>query len=267
MAKSLEQVVLAGLASDCYSLEELYVLWQTMQHAEQESVSDTGYPEIDQRSFHLDGVMNPREFMGVLYILKEPSLKQYIQKGLTFPVITDIRKEYQKYKRENADECAYLASMQEILLGDMAASMTDSQIMDTLAVLYVNKRGGKESQDGVWLNYGYEYLELIKRQIHLIGAKVIVCGGEEVFRFIIKEVFAHKKSRRGRSEPAGWPAAADQNLFTADAGYCYTDDPKKTAFIVVNMWDPADGADRDKYSGLEEYLDEFVRRVRGMDKV
>ena len=156
MAKTLEQIVIEGLASDCSSLEELYVLWQTMQLAETDTVGKTCHMEIDKRSFHVDGVLNPEHFSGVLYILKEPSLKRYIQKGLTFPVITDIRKEYRRYRKGYEDECGYLAGMQRLLLGENGASMTGQQIMDTLAVMYVNKRGGKESSDDIWLNYGYD---------------------------------------------------------------------------------------------------------------
>ena len=75
MAKSLEQVVAEGLIADCSSLEELYVLWQTVHHMEEDGARETCYKEIDQRSFHIDGILCPQDFSGVLYLLKEPSLR------------------------------------------------------------------------------------------------------------------------------------------------------------------------------------------------
>ena len=54
MAKSLEQVVAEGLIADCSSLEELYVLWQTVHHMEEDGAGGTCYQEIDRRSFHID---------------------------------------------------------------------------------------------------------------------------------------------------------------------------------------------------------------------
>lgn len=265
MAKSLEQIVIEGLASDCYSLEELYVLWQTMQHAEAATISSTCHMEIDQKSFHIDGIMNPDRFSGVLYILKEPSLKRYIQKGLTFPVITDIRKDFRRYKKGYEDECGYLVGMQRLLLGDTAQDMTNAQVMDTLAVIYVNKRGGKESSDTIWLNYGYEYIEFIKRQIRLIHPRVIVCCGEEVFKLIAKEVFSNKKRIRNRGDQMIWKDNVKDYQFTADQNYRHTDDAEKTSIVVVNMWNPAYRVNKDQYLSPQEYLKEFERRIRGME--
>ena len=90
--------------------------------------------------------------------------------------------------------------MQRLLLGDQAAGMTSRQIIDTAAVIYVNKRGGRESSDDVWLNYGYEYIQFLKRQIRLIDPKVIVCCGEEIFKLVAKEVFSNKKHIRNRGD-------------------------------------------------------------------
>ncbi|MDO5418033.1 MAG: hypothetical protein Q4F29_12590 [Lachnospiraceae bacterium] len=260
MAKSLEQIVIEGQAAECRSLEELFVLWQTMQHTEDGGGSADCYEEIDRRSFHIDGVMKPEAFSGVLYILREPSLKRYIQKGLTFPVITDVRREFFKYRKGYRDECGYLAGMQRILLGGQAEGMTAAQVMETLGVLYVNKRGGRESSDPVWLNYGYEYIEFIKQQIYLIQPKVIVCGGEDVFRLIVKEVFSNKKRVRGRGEHMVWKDMVKDYQFTADAGYRHTDDPDRTAVVVVNMWNPAYRVNKEQYLSPEEYLKEFERR-------
>ena len=267
MAKTLEQIVVDGLAADCSSLEELYVLWQTMQHLETDSVSDTCYMEIDKRSFHIDGVMDPAAFSGVLYILKEPSLKHYIQKGLTFPVITDIRREYRKHRKGYEDERGYVVGMQKCLLGDGAESMTDEEVMESLGVIYVNKRGGKESSDEVWLNYGYEYVEFLKRQIRLINPKVIVCGGEEIFKLIVKEVFSNKKFIRNRGEHMVWKDVVKDYQFTADKNYRHTEDPDKAAVVVVNMWNPAYRTNKDQHVSPEEYLKEFERRIKGMDQV
>lgn len=264
MAKTLEQIVIEGLASDCSSLEELYVLWQTMHHTEADTVGKTCHMEIDKRSFHIDGILNPEKFSGVLYILKEPSLKRYIQKGLTFPVITDIRKEYRRYKKGYEDECGYLAGMQRLLLGEASASMTNQQVMDTLAAIYINKRGGKESSNDIWLNYGYEYIEFLKRQIRLIDPRVIVCCGEEIFKLVVKEVFYNKKHIRNRGDHMIWKDMVKNHQFTADTGYRHTADPAKTAVVVVNMWSPAYRVNKDQYLSPEEYLKEFERRIKWM---
>ena len=67
MAKTLEQIVIEGLASDCSSLEELYVLWQTMHHTEADTVGKTCHMEIDKRSFHIDGPESGEIFRGALH--------------------------------------------------------------------------------------------------------------------------------------------------------------------------------------------------------
>ncbi|MDO5349581.1 MAG: hypothetical protein Q4E86_06525 [Lachnospiraceae bacterium] len=264
MAKTLEQIVIEGLAADCSSLEELYVLWQTMHYTETDTISNTSYMEIDKRSFHIDGVVNPEHFSGVLYILKEPSLKRYIQKGLAFPVITDVRRELRRYKKGYQDERGYVVGMQRLLLGETAEQMTNSQVMDTLGVVYVNKRGGKESSDDVWLNYGYQYIEFLKRQIRLIRPKVIVCGGEEIFKLVAKEVFYNKKSIRNRGEHMVWKDVVKNYQFTADASYRHTKNPAKTEIVVVNMWNPAYRVNKDQYISPEEYFKEFHRRIQGI---
>lgn len=261
MAKSLEQVVAEGLIADCSSLEELYVLWQTSHHMEEDGVRETCYKEIDQRSFHIDGVLCPQNFSGVLYLLKEPSLKQYIEKGLTFPVITDIRQGFRRYKRGFQNEYGYLVGMQRILLGEEEKGMSNQQVADTLGLVYLNKRGGKETQDNVWLKYSYAYMEFIKRQIQLIRPRVIVCGGEEVFDLVIEEVFSRKRTLRSRVEEMIWKGADNEYQFTADSSYRYTGRPDKVAVIVVNMWDPCEGKNGGEKIPPQEYLREFERRI------
>ena len=267
MAKTLEQIVMEGLAGDCYSMEELFVLWQTTQMMEEHASGSTCYEEIDKRSFHVDGVVHPESYSGVLYVLKEPSLKHYIQKGLTFPVLTDIRREYRSYGGGFEDERGYLAGMQRLLLGEGGEMLSAEQVMDTLAVMYVNKRGGKEISDSIWINYGYEYMEFIKREIRLLAPKVIVCGGEEIFKLIVKEVFRNKKSIRNRGEHMIWKGNVQDYQFAADKNYRHTNDPEKTAVIVVNMWSPAYKMNKEQYLSPEEYLAEFHHRITGMDEV
>ena len=266
MAKTLEQIVLEGLAGDCCSMEELFVLWQTTQMMEDNAYGATCYEEIDKRSFHVDGIIHPQNYSGVLYVLKEPSLKHYIQKGLTFPVLTDIRREYRSYGGGFEDERGYLAGMQRLLLGESGEKYPEKQLMDTLAVMYVNKRGGKETSDSIWMNYGYEYMEFIKREIRLLVPKVIVCGGEEIFKLIVKEVFRNKKSIRNRGEHMIWKGNVQDYQFAADDHYRHTSDPEKTAVIVVNMWSPAYRMNKEQYLSPEEYLAEFRRRITGVDE-
>ncbi len=261
MAKTLEQIVIEGLAGDCCSMEELFVLWQTMQMMEEKPQGKTCYEEIDARSFHADGKIDPKQYKGVLYILKEPSLKHYIQKGLTFPVLTDIRRDYRKYRKGWEDERGYVAGMQRLLLGESAGEMSNEEIMRTLAVLYVNKRGGKEASDSVWMNYGYEYIEFIKREIRLLEPKVIICGGEEIFRMVVKEAFHNKKRIRNHKEQMIWKNTVEDFQFTADRNYRHTADPDRTAIVVVNMWNPAYRINKEQYLSPEEYLEEFHKRI------
>lgn len=265
MAKSLEQVVAEGLIADCASLEELYVLWQTVHHMEEDGARETCYKEIDQRSFHIDGILCPQDFSGVLYLLKEPSLKEYIKKGMTFPVITDIRQSFRKYKRGFQSEYGYLVGMQRILLGEEAKQMTNQQVADTFGVVYMNKRGGKEAQDNVWLKYSYAYMEFIKRQIHLIQPRVIICGGEEIFDLVIEEIFSRKSTLRSRVEQMIWKGSENEYQFTADSSYRYTTRPDKVSVIVVNMWNPCEGRNGSGLIPPQEYLDEFERRVYGIE--
>lgn len=266
MAKTLEQIVLESLVCDCCSLEELYVLWQTMQTMDADG-TDTCCPEIDKRSFHVDGMISPEKFSGVLYILKEPSLKKYIQKGLNFPVITDIRKEYRKYKGGFRNEAGYVAGMQRVLLGEEGQKLTDKQVMDTLGIIYVNKRGGRELTDHIWLNYGNEYIEFIKRQIQLIHPSVIICGGEDIFRLVVKEVFHNKKSIRNKGEHMVWKDVVKDYRFMADKNYRHTEKPEKAAVTVVNMWNPAYRMNKAQYLSPEEYLEEFKTRISGLRKL
>lgn len=265
MAKSLEQVVAEGLIADCSSQEELFVLWQTVHHMETDTLRESCCKEIDPRSFHIDGVMNPQKFSGVLYLLKEPNLKRYIEKGLTFPVITDIRREFRQYKKGFKDECGYLVGMQRILLGEAEKEMNSQQVMDTLGILYLNKRGGRGEQDNLWLRYGYAYVEFIKRQIHLIQPRVIICVGEEIFHFVLDELFSRKKTLRSRMEQWIWKGMSNEYLFTADSSYRYTPRPDRAAVIAVNMWNPMEMRNKGEVPSPEEYLSEFERRVYGVE--
>ena len=267
MAKTLEQIVLEGLAGDCCSMEELFVLWQTTQMLEEKAQGSTCYEEIDKRSFHVDGIINPDQYAGVLYILKEPSLKQYIQKGLTFPVLTDIRREYRSYRRGYEDERGYLAGMQRQLLGEAGEELSMDKVMSTLAVMYINKRGGKEVSDSIWLNYRYEYIEFIKREIRLLSPRVIVCGGEEIFKMVVKEVFQNKKTIRNRGEHMIWKDNVRDYQFTADKNFRHTKDADRTSVVVVNMWNPAYRTNKEQHLSPEEYLEEFHRRITGMESV
>lgn len=261
MAKSLEQVVAKGLIADCSSLEELYVLWQTVHHMEEDKARETCYKEIDQRSFHIDGILCPQSFSGVVYLLKEPSLKEYIEKGLTFPVITDIRQKFRKNKGASKDEYNYLTGMQRILLGEEEKKYSNRQIADTFGVIYINKRGGKELRDNVWLKYGYAYIEFIRRQIQLIQPKVIVCCGEEIFDLVTEEICSRKKTLRTRVEQMIWKGTENEYQFMADSSYRYTTKPDRVSVIVVNMWNPQEKKDGGGWIPLGEFLEEFRRRI------
>ena len=78
MRKTMEQIVLEGQAAKCESLEELYLVWQLMQQMEEEPYGATCYGEIEQRSFHIDGIVSPEDYNGTLIVLKETNMRKFI---------------------------------------------------------------------------------------------------------------------------------------------------------------------------------------------
>ena len=117
MRKTMEQIVLEGQVAKCRSIEELYVLWELMQHMEEDPFGNTCYPELDQRNFHVDGIADPEHYDGTLYILKETNMRKMIQKGETMPVASDIRADFLSGKSPSGrvEYLDYLTSMQKIL--------------------------------------------------------------------------------------------------------------------------------------------------------
>ena len=144
--------------------------------------------------------------------------------------------------------------MQRQLLGEAGEGLSPDKVMATLAVMYINKRGGKEASDSIWMNYGYEYIEFIKREIRLLSPRVIVCGGEEIFKMVVKEHMIWKDNVRDYQ-------------FTADKNFRHTKDADRTSVVVVNMWNPAYRTNKEQYLSPEEYLEEFHRRITGMESV
>lgn len=279
MQKTMRQMIWENQAAKSDSMEELFLLWEMMQREEEGNLFDTGYEDIDVGCFHLDGVIDKEKFSGVLYILKEPSLKKRLQNEEGMPVIVDSRKYFREYRRGFGDERGYVAGMQQILLKKECEAAeseqneedkkregrkqkTAAEALQTAAILYLNKRGGKEISDSVYLNYADAYRECIIRQIHLIQPSVIICGGEEIFRWVVKEVFSNKKKNRSQKEYMVWKNVSENYVFTADKDYRYTSRPEKTAVTVVNMWSPAYRMNKDQYLSPEDYLNEFEERIQ-----
>ena len=280
MKKTFEQIVLEGQVPKCTSLEELYLLWQLMQQMEPEPAGNTGYWDIDSRNFHIDGIVSPEDFTGTLYILKETSMRKYIQKGQSFPVISDVRKDLAKAASPSGEVeyMKYIAGMQRIIneagaeketagkdaegketAGNAAAgkdlSGTDiKSLLSQSAVLYLNKRGGKGAADDISMQYAQYYIAFIKRQIELLNPRTIVCCGEEIFRLVVMEVFQNKKRKRNQSEYMKWKNVVIGDVFLADSHYRPTTDERKAACRVINMWNPAYRVNNGQYVSLEEYL-------------
>lgn len=266
MKKTFEQIVLEGQAPKCSTMEELFLLWQLMQQMEEEPTGRTGYGDIDPRSFHIDGVVSPKDFGGTLYILKETNMKKQIRKGQSFPVISDIRKDLARASSPSGEVeyMKYLAGMERIL-----GKMEDVEIkglLNRIAVLYLNKRGGRGAADDISMQYGQYYIAFIKRQIELLNPSVIVCCGEEIFRLISMEVFQNKKRKKNSGEYMKWKDVVINDVFLADSRYCHTKDERKAAFRVINMWNPAYRVNNGRYVSMEEYLKEFKRRVEKPEK-
>ena len=271
MRKTMEQIVLEGQAAKCESLEELYLLWQMMQQMEEDPYGSTCYAELDQRNFHIDGVVSQEEFSGNLYILKETNMRKYIQKGQTMPVISDVRRQLVAGKSATGEVeyMDYLAGMQRILNQEAEPESTKGsmqKLLKQLAVVYINKRGGKGAADEISMDYGQYYIEFLKQQIRLLKPKTIVCCSDEIFRLVVMEVFQNKKQKKNQEIYMKWKNLVAGDIFYADSQFKPTTDEKRAAVRVIRMWNPAYRVNNGQYVSLEEYLKEFERRIKVQDK-
>lgn len=268
MRKTMEQIVIEGQAAKCESLEELYLLWQMMQQMEEEPYGSTCYGEVDQRSFHIDGIVSPEEFSGNLYILKETNMRKYIQKGQTMPVISDIRRQVAAGKSATGEVeyLDYISGMQKSLNEMEKAGngkLSAQKLLKQTAVIYVNKRGGKGAADDISMQYGQYYIEFLKRQIRLLKPKTIVCCSDEIFRLVVMEVFQNKKQKKNQEIYMKWKNLVVGDVFYADSQFKPTTEEKEAAVRVIRMWNPAYRVNNGQYVSLDEYLKEFERRLHG----
>lgn len=268
MRKTMEQIVIEGQVAKCESLEELYLLWQMMQQMEEDPYGSTCYGDIDQRSFHIDGIVSPEDFSGNLYILKETNMRKYIQKGQTMPVISDIRRQVANGKSATGEVeyLDYIGGMQRIL-NEMEKSgsgkLSAQKLLKQTAVVYINKRGGKGAADDISMQYGQYYIEFLKRQIRLLKPKTIVCCSDEIFRLVVMEVFQNKKQKKNQEIYMKWKNLVVGDVFYADSQFKPTTDEKDAAVRVIRMWNPAYRVNNGQYVSLDEYLKEFERRLNG----
>jgi len=267
MKKTMEQIVLEGQAAKCETLEELYLLWQMMQQMEEDPYGETCYGDIDQRTFHIDGVVSYDDYNGTMYILKETNMRKYIQKGQTMPVISDVRQQLAAAKSPSGEVeyMDYLAGMQKILneeREEKACRMSMQKLLKQCAVVYVNKRGGKGAADDISMDYGRYYIEFLNRQIRLLKPKTIVCCNDDIFRLVVMEVFQNKRQKKNQEIYMKWKNLVLGDIFLADNSFKPTQDEAKAAVRVVRMWNPAYRVNNGQYVSLEEYLKEFARRVR-----
>ncbi len=250
MKKTMEQIILEGQVTKCRSLEELYVLWELMQQMEEDPDGKTCYPELDQRNFHIDGIVDPVHYDGTLYILKETNMRKMIQKGETMPVVSDIRGDFLSGKSPSGrvEYLEYLTGMQKVLWEERhpgeECRLTGKKLREKAAVLYLNKRGGKGAADEVSLDYGQYYMEFIKKQIRLLNPKTVVCCGEDLFRLIAK---------RDVREPANWSRRFKNHQEKMKSGDVY-----QVAEVVRNL------ALREKGKGLSTAEKSMLERARGI---
>jgi len=268
MRKTMEQIVIEGQVAKCESLEELYLLWQMMQQMEEDPYGSTCYGDIDQRSFHIDGIVSPEDFSGNLYILKETNMRKYIQKGQTMPVISDVRRQVANGKSVTGEVeyLDYIGGMQKILNDkDKSGSgkLSAQKLLKQTAVVYINKRGGKGAADEISMQYGQYYIEFLKRQIRLLKPKTIVCCSDEIFRLVVMEVFQNKKQKKNQEIYMKWKNLVVGDVFYADSQFKPTTEEKDAAVRVIRMWNPAYRVNNGQYVSLDEYLKEFERRLNG----
>lgn len=270
MKKTMEQIVLEGQVSKCGSMEELFLLWELMQQLEERPQGMTCHDGIDPRSFHIDGILSPEQFNGVLYILKETNMRQAVRKGQTAPVISDVRGAFLSGKSQfgEVEFLPHLKGMQAILSKreKEPENTKYSSSLKEAAVIYINKRGGLGAADEISMNYGNYYIEWIRRQIQLIAPRVIVCCGEDIFRLIVMEVFRNKKEKKNRETYMKWKNVIQDDVFFAGADYRPAKTKAEAAVRVLRMWSPAYRVNNGQYVTLEEYLQEFERRTDGWEK-
>lgn len=291
MGKTLDQIILDGQAAQCSSLEELYVLWELAQQMEaaQGACTETCCETVSPMNFHVDGVFSETDFNGVLYLLKEPNLKKYLSDGgadSSLPLVTDLRPKILREGRRREPAFEYLVGMQRILCAKWGKeenkadeqkeqdernkqseqekgleNKSGSEILKTAALVYINKRGGLDHADERYLNYGRYYIEFLRRQLRFIRPRIMICGGEEIFKLVVKEVFCNKKKVRNKGEHMVWKNYVDGNLFHADYDFKPVRQPVPRGVTVLNMWSPAYRVNSGLYISREEYLKEFARRV------
>ena len=267
MRKTFEQVVLEAQTADCRTEEELFLLWQLFQQMEPDPYGETCYGEIDSRSFHIDGIVSKPDYNGVLYIMKESSMRKQIQKGNTFPVISDLRYDLRNGESRDGEVeyMEYLTGMQKVLDGEQLVDelicFPDTTFLKEAAVLYLNKRGGKGAADEISMQYAQYYIEFIRKQIELIDPSVIVCCGEDVFRLIVMEVFRNKHKKKNHDEYMRWKNLVFGDVFMADDAYYPTGDEEKAHVKVIRMWNPSYRVNNGQYVSLNDYLKEFRSRV------
>lgn len=269
MRKTMEQIVLEGQVAKCETTEELYLLWQMMQHMEEDPFGETCYGELDQRNFHIDGIVSPEDFEGTLYILKETNMRKYIQSGQTMPVIADVRKQLADAKSPSGEVeyMDYLAGMQKIVNevnGAGTSRKSVQKLLKQIAVIYINKRGGKGAADDISMQYGQYYIEFLKQQIKLLKPKQIVCCSDDIFRLIVMEVFHNKKQKKNLETYMKWKNLVVNDRFFADANFRPVQNEEDAAIRVVRMWNPAYRVNNGQYVSLEEYLKEFERRLKNL---
>lgn len=271
MRKTMEQIVIEGQVAKCESLEELYLLWQMMQQMEEDPYGSTCYGDVDQRSFHIDGIVSPEDFSGNIYILKETNMRKYIQKGQTMPVISDVRRQVANGKSVTGEVeyLDYIGGMQKILNDkDKSGSgkLSAQKLLKQTAVVYINKRGGKCAADEISMQYGQYYIEFLKRQICLLKPKTIVCCSDEIFRLVVMEVFQNKKQKKNQEIYMKWKNLVVGDVFYADSQFKPTTEEKDAAVRVIRMWNPAYRVNNGQYVSLDEYLKEFERRLNGNEE-
>lgn len=261
MVKHWEQMIMERQVTECVSTEELFVLWQVMQQMEAPENGEICYPEIDRRTFHIDGKLSEQGYDGTVYLLREPDMRAYIQQGSGMPAIVDARRMIREKGIRFEPALRHVIGMQRILNGAAGEKMSDEELLAQCALVYVNKRGGKESGDGLCCRYGLFYIEFLRRQLKLLAPKRIVCCGEDIFRLAVKEVVASKKQIKNKGEHTVWKDVVKGFTCYADENLRPAGSEGSRSCTLLHMWNPSYRVNKETYVSLDEYLKEFKRRI------
>ena len=174
-------------AANAANLSELFDLWRAAQYAE-ENPDATKVKGIEAGSFSADGHISEQDYDGILFVLKEANLLNYLHLVNSVPHEREQHSWYRNFFMDGKPSEIDNNPKQKEKMGRMACYvMNQSYAADNnmeevrnglrkSAFINLNKRGGDNTEKKVWA-YTEKYSNFIKKQIALLNPKIIICLG------------------------------------------------------------------------------------------